>query len=176
MKDIGLFQTAYLKGIMNNFRSEIIVVNRARLLAYAVAILAALPGCIPSPGDSREARTLGNLGSLRNALSIYAGDHRGAYPSTLDSILNTSPDSLREIPLAEPALFDKGYHPAFQTVKNFSSRAEADDAGGWGYINVAQLGGKPNPEWGVVFVNCTHADRRGISWNKVDGIDAKNLP
>ncbi|GAG09095.1 unnamed protein product [marine sediment metagenome] len=45
------------------------------------------------------------------------------------------------------------YSGSDYSLKNFR------DTGGWGYVNDSA-----SPDWGSVFVNCTHTDSRGKVW------------
>lgn len=90
-----------------------------------------------------EMRTLGNLGSLRSALSIYYGDAEGKYPTDLKQLV---PRYLPEVPMA----FFPSHHDASNQVHNLQS-LEPNDEGGWGYVT------NPNDkDFGMVFPNCKH--------------------
>jgi hypothetical protein len=42
---------------------------------------------------------------------------------------------------------------------SFRDKSVADE-GGWGYVN-----NPADPEFGRVFVNCTHTDAKGVRWD-----------
>jgi hypothetical protein len=118
-----------------------------------------------------EAESLdGEIGSIQSALSIYYGDHEGKYPETLDLLwkdgkyLQRPPrraDVYAEIPgrgIARPHWYRES-----DKIKIFPSLAASDDTGGWGYVNDLH-----SPDYGAVFVNCTHINfRKGIPWNQM---------
>lgn len=97
-------------------------------------------------------QTVGNLGSIRSALSVYYGDLEGAYPESL-APLTVDGKYLTAIPRAQVP----GAHYATDAV---ASGREPDDAGGWLYNNVV---GDAN--YGNILVNCTHTDFNGKAWN-----------
>lgn len=112
-------------------------------------------------------QTAGNRDSLAAALSIYYSDTDGKYPPSLDALKerNYLPTPMPR----EDVFIDVGggkferahWHRDSAKVKLFSSRAAADDSGGWGYV-----ADPASPEWGTVFVNCTHLNfKKGVPWN-----------
>ncbi|MBI3297764.1 MAG: hypothetical protein HYZ75_06350 [Elusimicrobia bacterium] len=98
-----------------------------------------------------ESSSRGNLGSIRSALSIYYGDLEGVYPSDLSS-LTVAGKYIGELPQAKTPK----YHKASTRV---TPGATPSDSGGWGYNNVTA-----DPNYGNVFVNCTHTDLRSRVW------------
>lgn len=99
-----------------------------------------------------EGASRGNLGAIRSALSIYYGDTAGVYPSSLNS-LTEGGKYLREIPMAIVPY----YHRDSSKV---TFGKVPDDSGGWVYDNDPK-----DKDFGLVFVNCTHTDTKGSSWN-----------
>lgn len=124
-----------------------------------VGILAAIaiPKFAELTKKSNEGASKGNLGALRSAMSIYYGDMEGQYPAELQA-LTTDGKYLTTIPSARTPNF----HADSAAVQNFDAMIDASqsDAGGWGYVNNPK-----SPDWGNVFINCTHTDTRGKSWN-----------
>src|SRR5258708_18979944 len=57
------------------------------IVVAIIGILAAIaiPRCASMLEKSREGSTKGNLGSIKSAASIYYGDEKGAWPTTLQS-------------------------------------------------------------------------------------------
>jgi hypothetical protein len=108
---------------------------------------------------SREGEAKGNLGSVRSALSIYYGDHDGAYPKTLDELV---PKYLPEIPKLE--LPDHKRTAAVRVLTEYEGGSDKDaqkyvkDTGGWLY-----LGGPESKSmlWGTVLIDCSHKDHNG---------------
>ena len=91
---------------------------------------------------AREARTQGNLGSIRSAMAIFYGSMEGAWPATIAALV---PDNLDAIP---GVLLPAAMHS--QTGNGDNTEATvAGDTGNWFYNAAAAIGG-------VVNVNCTH--------------------
>lgn len=99
--------------------------------------------------------TLGSLGSLRSSLSIYYGDMEGHYPSDFRALSKDQKYILHELPLARTAA-----HRHSAGVVQVPSFAPTD-GGAWGYVN-----GPADPNFGKVFVDCTHTDTRGTVWTE----------
>lgn len=97
--------------------------------------------------------SIGNLGAIRNALSIYYGDLEGQYPEDLTH-LTIGGKYLLTLP--KVMTLD---HPDSNEVTLFPSMAPMD-SGTWGYVN--------NPYdqqyYGSLFIDCTHTDSRGSVW------------
>ena len=98
---------------------------------------------------AREARTQGNLGAIRSAMSIYYGTTDGTWPAliaNLDDSAFGGPflDSIPEVLL--PSAMHGGVGTSTETDT-------AGDTGGWFYSVAANDG--------VVRVDCTHADSGG---------------
>ena len=96
--------------------------------------------------------TIGSLGALRSALSIYYGDMEGQYPGDFALLLERR-KYLSEVPQARTL-----DHPDNRDVTHFGSQAPLD-TGTWGYVN--------NPydrDYGHLFIDCTHTDPRGSVW------------
>jgi uncharacterized RDD family membrane protein YckC len=112
---------------------------------------------------SEEGATKGNLGSLRAAFSIYYGDHEGVYPKRVEDLFSDPKALVKE---ARPA--QTGHHPESAAFTAYGAEVCKDgaldasklsDTGGWGYVSMPE--GKCD---GMVFVNCTHADTKGVPW------------
>ena len=106
-----------------------------------------------------EGNTMGRLGAIRSALSIYYGDMEGQYPTDLTELTRQYQRSngrpyLTSIEVAQCA---SPYHRSPNCSDNMQPGVHdkihygstPDDSSGWGYDN------------GQVFVNCTHTDVRG---------------
>ncbi|MBI3288031.1 MAG: hypothetical protein HYZ74_00770 [Elusimicrobia bacterium] len=98
------------------------------------------------------------LGRLRSAVELYYADHEGRYPESVDELIRDKKYLDRPVGHADVFILGSNgsyarahWHYQTNTLKNFSSREGADDSGGWGYVN-----DRSSPEWGTVFVNCTH--------------------
>ena len=113
-----------------------------------------------------EGNTIGRLGAIRSALSVYYGDMQGQFPSALEALVTVHQDPaggtrnyLRSIQVAQCR---SPYHPSPDCSKNMEVGVhdniryakEPDDSGGWGY----------NAVDGTVYVNCTHTDSFGKSF------------
>ena len=124
------------------------------IVVAIIGILAAI--AIPKFADlvrkSNEGASKGNLGAVRSALSIYYGDNEGVYPTDSLGSLTLNGKYLTSMPLAKTP----NYHPDSATVANVTS---GNDAGGWAYDNTTT-----DPNYGTVWVNCTHTDTKGNIW------------
>jgi len=129
------------------------------------------------PGSESES-ILAELGAVRSALSIYYGDTKGQYPETLDVLWKNGKYLPRPIRRAHvyagspggPITQPHWYRDSAQ-VKYFSSPLDADDTGGWGFVNDPK-----SPQYGSVFVNCTHTYfKKNVPWNLV-GDASKYVP
>lgn len=154
---------------------------RALLTAAAIAAALALYGLylVPrygglghylmdgSAAGSFVGQTEGNRDKIESALSLYYSDSDGKYPPSLEAL---QPKDYLESPMPREDVFIEVSSGKFKRahwrrdsdkVKLFASRADSDDGGGWGYV------ADPNsPEWGTVFVNCTHNHfKKGVPWN-----------
>ncbi len=127
-------------------------------------------------------RTEGDLGKIQSDLSLLFGD-TGRFPDTLDVLwrdpMRLSDKRLDRWPPHAEVFVEannrfKRAHWFRDTnrFKNFSSRTQADDSGGWGYVNDPQ-----SPEWGTVFVNCTHIHfKKQVPWNLASQTVARPIP
>lgn len=120
---------------------------------------------------SAAKQTIAWLSGIRSALQVYYGDNDGKrYPESLDVLIQNG-RYMPEIPEAriyaktQDGDFERVHRGSERQVRAFRSPAEADDAGGWGYV--------PDPasrDYGVVFINCTHlymggGKGAGVPWN-----------
>ena len=120
-----------------------------------------------SAAGSSVGQTEGNRDRLASALALYAADSGGKYPASLEALRERA---YLEGPLPREDIFIEAGAGKFRRahwrrdaskVKLFGSRAEADDSGGWGYV-----ADPASPEWGTVFLNCTHVHfKKGVPWN-----------
>ena len=107
------------------------------------------------------------LGSIRAALSIYYGDTQGHYPDKLETVLRdpkymSHPPRVIAVYANVPGRGVMRVHTREEMmgVRNFASTKQVDDRGGWGYVN-----DPASPEYGRVFINCTHREiRRKLVW------------
>lgn len=110
----------------------------------------------------------GDLARIQSYLSIYYSDTGGKYPPSLDVLwqekryLEGPPPHADIFIETRNGKFKRAHwHRDTAKVKVFHSRAEADDSGGWGYV-----ADPASPEWGTVFINCTHQHwKKRIPWN-----------
>ena len=124
------------------------------IVVAIIGILAAI--AIPKFANlirkSGEGASKGNLGSVRSALSIYYGDMEGQYPSDLAS-LTVGGKYLATVPLAKAP----NYHT--DTSSMLEQLSASDSGGGWVFNNTVS-----DPNFGTVWVNCTHTDTKGTTW------------
>lgn len=103
---------------------------------------------------SKEATTLGNLGTIRSALSIYYAMTEGNMPTDdLSSLVQGG--QLREIPLKSTP----PYHPDGDSVSAGQWSTMSTARGDWFYCN-----DRLENCFGQVFVNCVHQDGKGRIW------------
>lgn len=121
----------------------------------------------PSAAGSYVAQTEGNRNGLESALSLYLSDSDQKYPASIEELRKK--DYLRGPMPCEDVFMEVSsgkfrrahWRRDCDKVKIFRSRAEADDGGGWGYV-----ADPASPEWGTVFVNCTHNHfKKSVPWN-----------
>ena len=124
------------------------------IVVAIIGILAAI--AIPKFAElirkSSEGASKGNLGAIRSALSIYYGDMEGQYPVDM-AALTVNGKYLSTLPMAKAP----NYHADSAGV---TAATSATDVGGWGYNNVTT-----NPNFGTVWVGCTHTDTKGSVWS-----------
>ena len=102
-----------------------------------------------SPTDASSETEL-NLAYLRAAITEYNND-KNTYPKNLIELV---PRYIAAIPIA--TLPD---HPAKKDVRVLPAK-KADDRGGWAYVNNPH-----NEDFGVIFLNCSHTDVNGNTWD-----------
>lgn len=119
-------------------------------LMIVVVILGILSTvAIPKIGQrirgSAEGDTKGSLSILRSALLIYFADNIGVDVSSFSALV---PKYIASIPTAKIG----AYHNNSDTVINVKTYGTSLDAGGWYYVTGT----------GDLYVNCTHADTKGV--------------
>lgn len=121
-----------------------------------IGILAtiALPRWAAMRRKALEAMTLGNLGTIRSALSIYYAETDGTMPGDdLTSLVRGG--QLRDIPRKSTP----PYHPDGNSVTAGPWGSMTAARGDWFYCN-----DRLENCFGQVFVNCVHQDGRGRIW------------
>ncbi len=103
---------------------------------------------------TQEEATKANLAKLRTVVGFYK-EGRGTYPTTFEAVASDSL-LLKEVP--KVVLSPKSHFRTSREVRHFSSLT-SDDGGTWGYVNEPS-----SPDFGKVFVNCTHQDINGREW------------
>ena len=104
--------------------------------------------------NSAEANGKGNLVGLRSALSIYYADMEGVFPSALPD-LTVSSKYLAAIPATKTP-----YYHGDSSAETDGTIGAIGDASGWLYDNTTT-----DPNFGVVYVDCTHTDTKGSVWS-----------
>ena len=156
-------------------------------LMLAVTIIGVLASILtPKLGSliarAEDARTLGNLGTLRAALASYHCDHDGKYPSfpapysqpagysNLLEVALVEGKYIDAIPYATPSGFHHRPSNKVDCVWNLSG--DEDDEGG-GYGHGWKFDANPYDDlkpagwtgtWGTIMVLCTHENSKGINW------------
>lgn len=93
---------------------------------------------------AREARTQGNLGSVRSAMAICYGATDGTWPATIAAMVPTYIDAVPSVLLPS----------SMGHAETTAEAIAAGDTGSWFYNAAAAIGG-------VVNVDCTHAASGG---------------
>jgi hypothetical protein len=115
-----------------------------------------------APGQSMfhtptRRHTLGDLGAMRSAMSIYYGDMEAHYPANLN-VLTIGGRWMEKLARA-----DTGMHPPsdaiqLMTAEEVAAQSFRDD-GGWYYVTSGS-------STGSMGVNCVHTDVKGSIWNR----------
>jgi prepilin-type N-terminal cleavage/methylation domain-containing protein len=129
------------------------------IVVCVIGILAAI--AVPKYSEtirrSQEARTKGNLASLRSAITSYYSTHEGRPPiDRLDCLV--SEGILNRIPLKSTP----PYHPEGNTVSAGNMSAQTDAKSDWFYVNDSA-----DPRFGEVMVNCIHLTIGGQQWDRL---------
>ncbi len=144
------------------------------LVVALLGVLAsiAIPKATNLIGRAQDARTKGNLGTIRSALAIYYVDMSGWYPAFPEPDLAKSlvPKYLSAIPVATPG---RGGHSASNDVLMVWNLLGENDGAGWAYDwNIYDPIVQPNPNprgeyWGHIRVRCFHKNTSGHLWRNL---------
>lgn len=104
----------------------------------------------------RETTTKSRLGLLRTHIAMYLGN-KLRYPQDLGILADARYLGQQSLPYAETY----PHHEPSNAVIYVKSKASLTDAGGWAYVN-----NPADPEFGHLFINCSHADSSGQKWNE----------
>lgn len=116
-----------------------------------------------------EKATLGNIGAIKSAISIYYGDHEGVWPTTLDvndhtphfgfgNYLDSLPPVKATHP-SDPAKSPAGAQVVYKGFTDEPSLAAPETTGsGWRYD------GPLNGNTGRIWVNNSCLDSTGVSY------------
>lgn len=102
---------------------------------------------------TRHAMTLGNLATLRGAISLFTAENGKPPQDDLQSLIAGS--HLKGIPRKDTAPF----HDAGNRVEAGPASAQAASSGDWFYFNQEN-----EVRFGQVVINCDHQDLKGRSW------------
>jgi hypothetical protein len=100
-----------------------------------------------------EQAAMQRLSFLRQALSMYYGDHEGKYPPSLDALVPKYLRGLFEYKLPAHPLTHKVI--VAKEAKGDNSQAYVTDSGAWLYITA------PGNANGTVMFDCSHKDTQG---------------
>lgn len=104
---------------------------------------------------TQEGAAKANLIVLRSAIRIYYSDNDGQYPSNLGILTSGTKSYIANI----PGILIPPYHPESIAESDGTAATAGNDAGGWAYINDSN-----DPNFGNLWVNCTHTDTKGVTW------------
>lgn len=138
-----------------------------------IGILAsiALPKFADMVRKAREGTLKGNLGTLRNALSIYYADMEGQYPTDPSNLSSLTENGKYLTSIPVPVVPD--YHPpalppsvfsagAYNSASAFFAASPGEpSAAYWVYFYDLTM----PTTWGQIYVYCTHTDTRGTFWS-----------
>ncbi|MFA5138173.1 MAG: hypothetical protein WC728_02990 [Elusimicrobiota bacterium] len=104
---------------------------------------------------SVDASMIGTLGSLRSSVSIYASDAED-FPKDLQALV---PKYASSIPMLWRAPRGTALHPMSNAVEYYPTLT-GKDTGHWAYVN-----DPASPDFGKVYIDCTHTDHKGRVWS-----------
>lgn len=119
-----------------------------------VVAMLAVPRISNSISIANEQSTKGKLNSIRKALQVYYMDNDGWYPSDLTPLLQPGSKYLTGI----VPMYTSAHGSTDRIFYSDDAKDGSADTGGWGYV-------RSGPEWGEVWVRCTHTDRKGKPWS-----------
>lgn len=140
------------------------------IVAAIIGVLAgiAIPKFAQLIRKSQEAATLGQLGGVRGALTIYYADNEGRFPqvplgfntTVLQGVLTAQAKYLAEW----PSLHVPTYHDTTNTVDTVTSDdfAAIDPVCDGEYVYVAN---PASPAFGKIAIECYNQDLRGRIWS-----------
>lgn len=118
----------------------------------ALALLLAAWGGYYYRSGMKAPEVIRKLSGLRVALALYAAQHK-APPASFE-------DTIREGKLEAAPGLKLPRHFASAAVRN-ASAFEIKDTGAWAYVNNPR-----DPHFGLVFIDCAHADEKGRYWSE----------
>lgn len=120
----------------------------------AIIVMIAAPRFGTMIRTSNENNTRAQLNAIRKALSLYQTDFEGAFPSDLAPLTQPGSKYLSKAPAAYTAA-----HGSLTSVDYGATLDAGLDNGSWGYVNAG-------PQWGHIWVQCSHTDSKGKTWNQ----------
>lgn len=131
----------------------------ALLFIGGLAFVFVFRGSRNAPTGERD--QVPKLGEIRSALAVYHGEHEGAFPERFDALLEDG-RFLSRVPTLWSVDNDHFFvhrplvpHDDTTGVAEYAEKTSRD-SGKWGYV-----ANKASPDWGHVFIDCTHQDSRG---------------
>ena len=129
------------------------------LLLFGVVVYRKFIMFVPGQGMFRAAmgrQTVGNLGAMRSAMSIYYGDMEAQYPSDLKA-LTAGGRWVEKITKADTGMHQPSDAIQLMTAEEVAAQSYRDD-GGWYYVTSGS-------NTGNIGINCVHTDVKGSVWN-----------
>jgi prepilin-type N-terminal cleavage/methylation domain-containing protein len=114
---------------------------------------------------SNEAATLGHLGTIRSALTIYHADTDGAHPNDHLECLVANGKYLIKIPECDLPPYHLEVNTVFNATDVGGAALYTTELGHWIYFQNPTLAPSGPRNVGEVWIACNHLDSRNRTWS-----------